>query len=158
MGVIELRFKDEMSHRCVVFLVLSGYVTPVVIVLIRTRSQPCMANANLMIFPKRSDQLNQTASSSFKYWYCASKFKRRLRYKSHFLYENIRSEYCLKSTKYLLQKRLLQENVPEGLDAEWLNHLDDEMYSSMGQFLDCDDMTLYHHNDYTPSSEILYTI
>lgn len=50
------------------------------------------------------------------------KLKRRLRYKSLYLYENIRPNACLEAVQYLLQKPLFREYVAKGIDPEWLSY------------------------------------
>jgi DNA replication protein DnaC len=73
----------------------------------------------------------------------ALKFKRRLKYKSHFLYENIRPDICLQATKYLLDKPLVQQFVPQGLDTNWDKHMEKDSSSSWGEFLPSD-IDLHH--------------
>ena len=58
------------------------------------------------------------------------KLKRRLRYKSHYMYENVRPEQCLEAVKYLLQKKLFQEYVVQGVDPQWLSSCSDQEHSS----------------------------
>ncbi|CAC5390755.1 unnamed protein product [Mytilus coruscus] len=48
------------------------------------------------------------------------KLKRRLRYKSHVMFENIRPNNCIAATEFLLQKPLFETYVTDGLDKTWL--------------------------------------
>ncbi|XP_052075796.1 uncharacterized protein LOC127713867 [Mytilus californianus] len=48
------------------------------------------------------------------------KLKRRLRYKSHVMFQNIRPQKCIDATKYLLTKPLFKQYVTDGLDEKWL--------------------------------------
>ena len=48
------------------------------------------------------------------------KLKRRLRYRSHYLYENVRPQKCVDATKFLLRKKLFQQHVPNGLYENWI--------------------------------------
>ena len=58
------------------------------------------------------------------------KLKKRLRYKSHYMYENIRPQKCIQATKYLLQKPLFRQYVPNGFDESWLSTHISEMRST----------------------------
>ena len=49
------------------------------------------------------------------------KLKRRMRYKSHFIFENIRPKVCYEAAAFLLNKPLFKSFVSEGLDENWLN-------------------------------------
>ena len=46
------------------------------------------------------------------------KLKRRLRYKSHVLYQNVRPKKCMDATNYLLKKPLYKSYVRDGIDTE----------------------------------------
>jgi hypothetical protein len=59
------------------------------------------------------------------------KLKRRLRYKSHFLFQNVRPAKCVEATKYLLQNSdLYKLYVPSGFDDNWINHIQSETASA----------------------------
>ena len=65
------------------------------------------------------------------------KLKKRLRYKSHYMYENIRPLKCIEATNYLLQKCLFRQYVPNGLDESWLStHISQMRSTHWNEFLE----------------------
>ena len=55
------------------------------------------------------------------------KLKRRLRYKSYVLYENVRRQACIKAVCYLLSKTLFQKHVPDGVNNNWIKRYDEQI-------------------------------
>ena len=55
------------------------------------------------------------------------KLKRRLRYKSYVLYENVRLHACIEAVCYLLRKPLYQKYVPDGVNNEWMDKYDQQI-------------------------------
>ncbi|KAK3099294.1 hypothetical protein FSP39_002160 [Pinctada imbricata] len=50
------------------------------------------------------------------------KLKRRLRYRSHYMFENIRPRKCLEASRYLMSKPLFKDYVRKGIDESWLDN------------------------------------
>lgn len=50
------------------------------------------------------------------------KLKRRLRYRSHYMYENIRPTKCVDAVNYLLTKDLFKKYVTDGFNDNWLQN------------------------------------
>ena len=55
------------------------------------------------------------------------KLKRRLRYKTYVLYENVRRQACIEAVCYLLSKPLFQKYVPDGVNNNWIKRYDEQI-------------------------------
>ena len=65
------------------------------------------------------------------------KLKRRLRYKSHVMFENVRPENCLSATRYLSTKPLFMKHVPDGLNSTWsTDHISSLVGTEWNRFVD----------------------
>ena len=65
------------------------------------------------------------------------KLKRRLRYTSHYMYENVRPQKCLDATHTLLSKPLFSSIVRNGVDENWLeNSIIQLQDTDWGNFID----------------------
>ena len=55
------------------------------------------------------------------------KLKRRMRYKSHFLFEIVRPTKCVAATKYLLRSSaLFRDHTPDGFNDKWLTEISEQ--------------------------------
>lgn len=77
------------------------------------------------------------------------KLKRRLRYKTHYMYENVRPNRCLEATQYLMEKELYRKNVTEGIDQSWADHVHQLQDTDWNEFFnhmaDVDPPTIKDH-------------
>ncbi|CAG2210534.1 unnamed protein product [Mytilus edulis] len=70
------------------------------------------ASNTVRSLPRRTDDTNTTPL----------KLKRRLRYRSHYKYENIRPTKCVDAVNYLLTKDLFKKYVTDGFNDNWLQN------------------------------------